>query len=95
MFLGLSAKIIFLLIVFACSENEQSKFEFRIAEDHPAPDLTEIVFESTGKIFYLNENAFINQKEVESAAVVMQHERTAVPDWRSILIIKLIYYAKA
>lgn len=78
MFKGLIVTITLLLIVFACSENEQPKLEFCIAEDHPAPDLTEMLFEPTGEIFYLHKEVLINQNDVESAAVVMQQERPAV-----------------
>ncbi len=75
-------RLIFILfslsILLACSENEQPKLEFRIAEDHPAPDLTEMVFEPTGKTFYLHKEVMVNQFDVEFAAVVMQQGRPAV-----------------
>jgi preprotein translocase subunit SecD len=74
----LIAAIIFLSILFACSENENVTLEFRIAEDEPAPNLAEMVFEPTGEIFYLHNKVLVNQHDVESAAVVMQQERPAV-----------------
>lgn len=78
MFKYLTVTIIFLLIVFACSENEQPKLEFRIAEDHPASDLTEMIFEPTGDIFYLHNEVFLNQQDVKLASVVMQQERPVI-----------------
>ena len=74
----LIAAIIFLLMLFACSENEKVTLEFRIAEDEPAADLTEIVFEPTGDIFYLHNEVLVNQLDVKSAAVVTQRGRPAV-----------------
>ena len=68
----------FLSMLLACSENEKVKLEFRIAEDEPAPDLIEIVFEPTGEIFYLHNEILVNQFDVESATVVMQQELPAV-----------------
>jgi preprotein translocase subunit SecD len=74
-----STTIIFLIVaLLACSDNEKVTLEFRIAEDKPAADLKEIVFEPTGEIFYLHNEVLINQFDVESAAVVMQQERPAV-----------------
>lgn len=78
MFKRLSATIIFLSMFFACSENEKVTLEFRIAEDGPAVDLAEMVFEPTGDIFYLHNEVLVNQHDVESAAVVIQQERPAV-----------------
>ena len=49
----LIAAIIFLSILFGCTENEKVALEFRIADDEPAADLTEMVFEPTGDTFYL------------------------------------------
>ena len=75
-------QLIFILfslsILLACSENEKVTLEFRIAEDAPAPDLTEMVFEPTGETFYLHKEVMVNQFDVESAAVVMQQGRPAV-----------------
>jgi len=69
---------IYLSIMLACSENEKVTLEFRIAEDDPAPDLTEMVFEPTGETFYLHNEVPVNQDDVESAAVVMQQGQPAV-----------------
>jgi preprotein translocase subunit SecD len=74
----LIAAIIFLSILFACSENENVTLEFRIAEDEPAADLTEIVFEPTGEIFYLQNEVLVKQYDVESASVLTQQGRPAV-----------------
>lgn len=68
----LIAAIIFLSMLLACSENEKVVLEFRIAEDEPASDLTEIVSELTGEILYLHNAVLVNQYDVESAAVVIQ-----------------------
>jgi len=70
--------LFFLSMLFACSENERVILEFRIAEDHPAPDLTEMVFEPTGEIFYLHKEVLVNQNDVKSAAFVMQQGQPAV-----------------
>jgi preprotein translocase subunit SecD len=78
MFIRLSATLIFLLILLVCSEPEKVELEFHIAEDHPDPDLTEIVFEPTGDIFYLHNEVLVNQFDVEFAAVVMQQGQPAV-----------------
>lgn len=74
----LIATIIFLSMLFACSENENVTLEFRIAEDEPAADLTEFVFEPTGESFYLHDQVLVNQNDVESAVVVMQQGQPAV-----------------
>jgi preprotein translocase subunit SecD len=74
----LIAAIIFLSILFGCTENEKVTLEFRIAEDEPAPDLTEIAFEPTGETFYLHNEVLVNQHDVESAAVMMQQGQSAV-----------------
>ena len=74
----LIAAIIFLSMLFACSENEKVRLEFRIAEDEPAPDLTEMVFEPTGDIFYIHNEVLVNQLDVKSAAVVTQQGQPAV-----------------
>ena len=70
--------LFFLLILLACSENEKVVLEFRIAEDEPAADLTEIAFEPTGEIFYLHNEVLINQNDVASSTVVEQQGRPAV-----------------
>jgi preprotein translocase subunit SecD len=74
----LIAAIIFLSILFGCTDNKKVKLEFHIAEDEPAADLTEMVFKPTGEIFYLHNEILVNQYDVESAAVVNQQERPAV-----------------
>lgn len=74
----LIATLIFLSILFGCTENEKVTLEFRIAEDEPAPDLTEIAFEPTGETFYLHNGVLVNQHDVESAVVVMQLGQPAV-----------------
>jgi len=74
----LSASIVFLLILLACSENEKITLEFRIAEDEPAPNLTEMLFEPTGETFYLHDKVLVNQNDVESAVVVTRQERPAI-----------------
>jgi len=70
--------IIHLSMLLACSEPEKAELEFRIAEEKPAPDLTEMIFEPTGDIFYLHSKVLLNQYDVKSAAVVMQKEPPAV-----------------
>ena len=71
--------ILFILsILLACSKPEKVALEFRIAEDEPAPNLTEMVFEPTGNIFYLHNEVLLNQNDVKSAAVVTQQERPVV-----------------
>ena len=74
----LIAAIFFLSILFGCTENEKVALEFRIAEDEPAADLTEMVFEPTGDTFYLYNKVLFNQHDVESAGVVNQQGRPAV-----------------
>ena len=74
----LIAAIIFLSILFGCTENGKVALEFRIAEDEPAPNLTEMVFEPTGETFYLHNKVLVNQHDVESAAVVNQQGRPTV-----------------
>ena len=74
----LIAAIIFLSILFGCSENEKATLEFRIAEDEPAADLTEMVFGPTGETFYLHNEILVKQQDVESAGVVNQQERPAI-----------------
>lgn len=78
MFKHLFTITIFLLTVIACSENKKVALEFRIAEDEPAPNLTEMVFDPTGDIFYLHNEVLLNQYDVKSAAVVTQQERPVV-----------------
>lgn len=70
--------VILLSMLYACSENKKAELEFRIAEDSPATNLTEMVFEPTGEIFYLHDEVLINQYDVESSAVVIQQGRPAV-----------------
>ena len=70
--------IVFLSISIACSDNEKVTLEFRIAEDKPAADLTEILFEPTGEAFYLHNEVLVNQYDVESASVVNQLGQPAV-----------------
>ena len=72
------AAIIFLSMLFACSENEKVTLEFRIVEDEPSADLTKMVFEPTGEIFYLHNEVLVNQHDVKSAAVVKQQGQPAV-----------------
>jgi preprotein translocase subunit SecD len=74
----LIAAIIFLSILFGCSENEKATLEFRIAEDEPAADLTEMVFGPTGETFYLHNEILVKQQDVESAGVVNQQKRPAI-----------------
>ena len=64
--------IVFLSILIACSDNKKVTLEFRIAEDKPAAELTEILFEPTGESFYLHNEVLLNQYDVESASVVNQ-----------------------
>ena len=78
MFKQLITVLFFLSMLLACSETEKVTLEFRIAEDKPAANLTEIVFEPIGEIFYLHNEVLLNQYDVESATVVIQQERPAV-----------------
>ncbi len=72
--------IVSLLLVglLGCSEPNQVTLEFRIAEDEPAPGLTELVFEPTGERFYLHDEVLVDQSDVDSAVAVMQDGRWAV-----------------
>ncbi len=63
---------------FACSEPDTITLEFRIAEDEPAPELTEVIFEPTGESFYLHAEVFVNESHVDSAFVIMHSDRPAV-----------------
>jgi len=63
---------------FACSEPETITLEFRIAEDEPAPGLTEMVFSLTGESFYLHNEVLVDQSNVDSAMMIMQNGRPAV-----------------
>jgi len=63
---------------FGCSEPNQLTLEFRIAEDEPAPGLTEMVFDPTGERFYLHDEVLVNQSDVDSALAIMQNGRWAV-----------------
>ena len=74
----LASVLFFLSTLLACSENEKVTLEFHIAEDEPATDLTEMVFEPTGDIFYLHNAVLVNHLDVESAAVIIQQGRPAV-----------------
>ena len=70
--------LIFLSVLSACSENEKVVLEFRIAEEEPAPNLTEMVFKPTGKIFYLHDKVLVDQSDIESAVVTIQNGHPAV-----------------
>jgi len=74
----LTTILIFLPVLSACSENEKVALEFRIAEEEPAPNLTEMVFEPTGKIFYLHDKVLVDQSDIESAVVKIQNRHPAV-----------------
>jgi len=63
---------------FACSEPETITLEFRIAEDEPAPGLTEMVFGLTGESFYLHDEVLVDQSNVDSAMMIMQNGHPAV-----------------
>jgi preprotein translocase subunit SecD len=52
--------------------------EFRIAEDKPAPGLTEMVFHPTGERFYLHDEVLVNQTHVDSAYAFVDNGRWAV-----------------
>ena len=78
MFTNFISIIAFLSILLACSDNEKFTLEFRIAEEKSIADLTEILFEPTGEIFYLHNKVLINQYDIESASVVNQEGRPAV-----------------
>ena len=52
--------------------------EFRIAEDEPAPGLTEMEFDPTGESFYLHDEVLVDQSDVDSAVVIMHDGRPAV-----------------
>jgi preprotein translocase subunit SecD len=62
-----------------CSESNQVvTLEFRLAEDEPAPGLTEMVVEPYGKSFYLHDRVWVNESDVDSAFVTIQNGRWAV-----------------
>ncbi len=73
MFIALS-----FITFFACSEPETITLEFRIAEDEPAPGLTEMVFSPTGESFYLHNEVLVDESHVDSAFVIMHSDRPAV-----------------
>ena len=52
--------------------------EFRIAEDEPAPGLTEMEFGPTGERFYLHDEVLVDQSDIDSAVVITHNGRTAV-----------------
>ena len=72
------ALTLFLLGFFGCSEPNQVTLEFRIAEDEPAPGLTEMVFERTGERFFLHDAVLVDHSDVDSAVVIMHAGRPAV-----------------
>jgi len=74
----LTTILIVLTALSACSEKENIALEFRIAEEESAPNLTEMVFEPTGKIFYLHDKVLIDQSDIESAVVTIQNGHPAV-----------------
>ena len=69
---------LFLIFSFGCSEQGQVSLEFRIAEDEPASDLTEMVFEMTGEKFYLHNEVLVDQTDIDTAFVTKQNDRPAV-----------------
>jgi preprotein translocase subunit SecD len=69
---------LFLIEFFACSEPDKVTLEFRIAEEEPAPGLTEMVFSPTGESFYLHSEVLADQSDVDSATVTIQNERPDV-----------------
>jgi len=52
--------------------------EFRIAEDKPAPGLTEMAFDPSGKRFYLHDEVLVDQSDVDTAFVIMRDGRPEV-----------------
>jgi preprotein translocase subunit SecD len=64
--------------LIGCSESKQVTLEFRIAEDEPAPELTEMAFDPTGERFYLHDEVLVNQSDVDSAFATMQDGSWAV-----------------
>jgi len=70
----------FLLIFgfFACSKPDQVLLEFRIAEDNPAPGLSEMIYTPTGKNYYLHSEILLTQADVDHAFVIRQEGRPAI-----------------
>ncbi len=69
---------LFFITFYACSKIDRVTLEFRIAENEPAPGLTEMVFDPTGESFYLHKEVLINESDVDSAIVIVQAGRPAI-----------------
>jgi preprotein translocase subunit SecD len=67
-----------LLGFVGCSKPEQVTLEFRIAEEEPAPGLSELAFHLTGEHLYVHDEVLLSQADVDSAVVTMQQGRPAV-----------------
>ncbi len=70
--------VLFLLGFSGCSEPEPVMLEFRIAEDEPAPGLTELALPPQGESCYVHDEVLLNQTDVDSAFVTVQEGRPAV-----------------
>ena len=68
----------FSLVLLMCAGPEEVKLEFRIAEDEPAPGLTEMIFTPTGESFFLHNEVLLNETDIDSAFVIIQNERPAI-----------------
>lgn len=65
-------------VLFMCTGQEKVKLEFRIAEDEPAPGLTEMIFAPSGERFFLHKEVLVNESDIDSAFVIIQNNRPAV-----------------
>ena len=63
--------------VVGCGESGTS-LEFRLAQIADGDGLTEYVYEPTGETFYLHDNVFIDESDVDSATVDYYDERPMV-----------------
>jgi len=71
--------LIFLFIGFcACSGSDSLTLEFRLAEEEPAPGLSEMAIAPSGKLFYLHDEVLLDRTDVDSAFVIRQSGRPAI-----------------
>jgi hypothetical protein len=61
------AVALLVLVIFGCSKPERVTLEFRIAEEQPAPGLTEMKATMGGRAFYLHDEIAMSEADVDSA----------------------------
>ena len=75
-------KILFIVplsfVLLMCTSQEKVKLEFRIAEDEPAPGLTEMIFAPSGERFFLHNEVLLTESDIDSAFVIIQNNHPAV-----------------